>query len=257
MRKIILTIILAVIGTVQAKSKQPPAPPPIEPPTILVHNINTDQTVVSDNADIVRPMASITKLMTAMVALDHYRLSDRISTGRKTTETVESLMTRLLVRSDNGASEILAQNYPGGRTKFLEAMNVKTKLLGLNNTQFNDPSGLIATNTTTAKDLVKLVSAAGTYEFISAVSRQPEIQQTTPGKKRPHTVVMPNTNRNILFEFNNILVSKTGFTSRAGRCLAMLVDKQGQRYAIIILGEPSKQAREQVARNLLTLNIVQ
>lgn len=256
MRKIILTIILAVIGTVQAKTKQP-APPPIDPPTILLHNINTDQTVVSDNADIVRPMASITKLMTAMVALDHYKLADRIKTGKKTTETVENLMTRLLVRSDNHASEILAQNYPGGRSSFLEAMNLKTKLLGLNNTHFDDPSGLIATNTTTARDLVKMVNAAGSYEFISHTSRQPEVQQITPGKKKPHTVVLPNTNRTILFEFNNILVSKTGFTSRAGRCLALLVDKHGQKYAIIILGEPTKQAREQVARNLLTFNTVQ
>jgi D-alanyl-D-alanine endopeptidase (penicillin-binding protein 7) len=111
------------------------------------------------------------------------------------------------------------------------------------------------TNVTTAHDLAKMVAAAGTYPFISAVSSKPEIKETIQVKKKSKTVTLPNTNQKILFDFSNILVSKTGFTSRAGRCLAMLVERQGLKYAIIILGEPSNKARETVARNLLALTL--
>jgi len=251
MQRIFLIIITAFIGTAYAKPRVQVVPP--EPPTVLVYNISENQTVIGDNVDIVRPMASITKLMTSIVVLDHFELTDKVSIGKKQTATVESLLTRVLVRSDNYASELLAKAYPGGRENFLSAMNSKAKQLGLSNTQFNDPSGLIMTNTTTAHDLAKLVAAAGTYSFISKTSSQPEIIETISGKKKSKTVTLANTNKTILADFKNILVSKTGFTSRAGRCLVMLVERQGAKYAIIILGEPSKQARETVARNLLAL----
>jgi len=253
MHKIILIIILAFIGTANAKSKV--QAPVIEPPTVLVYNVNEGQTILGDNLDVVRPVASITKLMTAIVALDHFSLTDNISIGKKQTVTVESLLTRLLVRSDNHASELLAKAYPGGRENFLSAMNVKAQTLGLSNTKFDDPSGLIMTNTATAYDMAKLVAVAGNYSFISKVSSQPEITETVSTKKKTKTMTIANTNRSILVDFKNVLVSKTGFTSRAGRCLAMLVERQGVKYAIIILGEPTKQARESAARKLLALTV--
>jgi D-alanyl-D-alanine endopeptidase (penicillin-binding protein 7) len=241
MQKLLLILLMYWAGTSQARA----------PHTVLVQNLSTGASVVSENADAVRPMASITKLMTAIVSIEYYNLQDVIITGKKSSMTVEQLLTNLLVRSDNHASELLARNYPWGRHGFLDAMNQKTKVLGLPNTQFNDPSGLLATNTTTANDLAKLVAAAGTYDFIRKVSTMHEVYKVDTKNKKSRTVAMSNTNRTILFEFNNILVSKTGFTSKAGRCVAMLVDKQGQQYAIIILGEPSKQARDLVARKLL------
>ena len=253
MHRIILIIIAAFIGVAHAAAK-PPAKP-LDPPTVLVYNVNDDQTIISTNTDLVRPMASITKLMTAMVVLDYFSTKEAIKINKNQTQTVESLLTRLLVRSDNTASEILAKAYPGGRENFLIAMNNKTQALGLTSTRFDDPSGLIMTNVTTAHDLAKMVAAAGNYPFISEVSSKPEIKETIQVKKKSKTITLPNTNQKILFEFNNILVSKTGFTSRAGRCLAMLVERQGLKYAIIILGEPSNKARETVARNLLALTL--
>lgn len=253
MQKIFLIIIAAFIGTANAKPKV--QAPVIDPPTVLVYNLNDNQTVISNNVDVVRPMASITKLMTAIVALDHFALDDKVQVSKRQTATVETLLTRLLVRSDNHASEMIAKAYPGGRENFLSAMNTKAQVLGLTNTKFDDPSGLNMTNTATAHDLAKLVAVAGNYSFISKVSSQPEITETVSTKKKTKTLTMANTNRSLLVDFKNVLVSKTGFTSRAGRCLAMLVERQGVKYAIIILGEPSKQARENVARKLLALTV--
>jgi D-alanyl-D-alanine endopeptidase (penicillin-binding protein 7) len=241
MRGIILTILTLLSTSVLA----------LEPPSVVVYNISLDQTVISDNADTVRPMASITKLMTAMVALDHYPLDQKIRTGKKSTATVEQLLTNVLVRSDNAASELLARNHPHGRGAFLDAMNSKAQFLGLKKTEFRDASGLDAGNITTANELTRMVAHAGTYPFIGQTSTQVEITRIRKIKNRTRTVSLPNTNKNILFEYDNILVSKTGTTSKAGKCLAMLVDNRGEQYAIIILGEPSKQARDRVARNLI------
>ena len=241
MRNIILLILLTVVASVQASESH----------TVLVYNVGTKETVLSENADVIRPMASITKLMTAMIALDRYELSDKLPTGKKSRATVEQLLIKLLVRSDNGAAEVLARNYPQGRTAFIRAMNDRSAQLGLVDTKFSDPSGLMP-NTSTAKELVKLVAASGNYNFIRRISSQPAIYQTSQVKKKTKTVTLSNTNSNILFEFNNILVSKTGFTYKAGRCLAMLVDKNGQEHVIIILGERTKQSRDQLARNLLS-----
>ena len=245
MRNIILLILLTVVASVQASESH----------TVLVYNVGTKETVLSENADVIRPMASITKLMTAMIALDRYELSDKLPTGKKSRATVEQLLIKLLVRSDNGAAEVLARNYPQGRTAFIRAMNDRSAQLGLFDTKFSDPSGLMP-NTSTAKELVKLVAASGNYNFIRRISSQPAIYQTSQVKKKTKTVTLANTNSSILFEFNNILVSKTGFTYKAGRCLAMLVDKNGQEHVIIILGERTKQSRDQLARNLLSTSSI-
>ena len=268
MRKIFLLSLLVVSLSVNAHTKHKHHVKPkhkihavknqhqikTPPPTVLVYNNTQHKNIVTDNADTVRPMASITKLTTAMVALDHYSLTDKIPLNKKSSITVEQAMTKLLVRSDNSMAELLARNYPGGRDKFLEAMNAKARSLNLSITKFNDPSGLDAGNVTTANELANIVTAAGRYPFITKITSQPEVVSTNTVKNRVHTVSLPNTNRTILFEFDNILVSKTGFTNHAGRCVAMLVDNRGEQYAIIILGEPTKQARDQVARNLIQIS---
>lgn len=239
MREIILTII-TLFATAAYSA-----------PSVVVHNTSTNRSVISDNGDQVRPMASITKLMTAMVALDTYTLDQKIKVGKRATMTVEQLLTNVLVRSDNHASELLARAHPHGREEFLRHMNIKAQFLGLKNTEYHDASGLIDNNRTTANELVQVVLAASKYPFISKTSTLTEIHRTSKVKNKTRTISLPNTNKSILFEFDNILVSKTGTTSKAGKCLAMLVDNKGEQYAIIILGEPTKQARDQAARNLI------
>lgn len=210
--------------------------------SVLIYNNTTQQVVMEQNAAKVRPIASITKLMTAMVALDHYQLSDRVTVSKKNTNTVDNLLTNMLVRSDNHVAEILSKEYPGGRAKFMEAMNLKALKLGLYQTHFDDPSGLSAKNVSTAEELAKLVMHAGQYDFI----RQTSTMTDLGGKHK-----LPNTNRSILVDYRNVVLSKTGYTNPAGRCLALLVNSNSQQYTIIILGEPNKNMREKLARALL------
>jgi D-alanyl-D-alanine endopeptidase (penicillin-binding protein 7) len=246
MRKILVTILsLFIFSKAQAAQS----------PSVLVYNVTTDTVVEQFNANVVRPIASITKLMTAMVALDHYNLDQKLKTNKKQTEQVSVLLTSLLVRSDNSAAEVLAKNYPGGRTAFISAMNVKAAQLNLEHTKFIDPSGLGVFNLSTANELVDLLGNAYRYNFIRTVANQPEIYtvvKTKYGyKERP---VYTSTSKALLSEFDNIVLTKTGYTSHAGRCIILMVEKAGQMQAIVILGEPTKQQRDNLARQLIAQN---
>jgi D-alanyl-D-alanine endopeptidase (penicillin-binding protein 7) len=212
--------------------------------SVLVYNNTTKQIVVEQNAASVRPIASITKLMTAMIVLDTYQLTNQVQYTKRKSVTVDNLLTNMLVRSDNHVAETFANTYPGGRVKFIEAMNLKAVQLGLHNTHFDDASGLSAKNVSTAAELARLVTHAGTYEFIRQTSTMTDIP--IGAKFR-----LPNTNKAILVDYRNITLSKTGYTNPAGRCLALMVNSGGSQYTIIILGEPNKNMRERLARTLL------
>jgi D-alanyl-D-alanine endopeptidase (penicillin-binding protein 7) len=164
--------------------------------------------------------------------------------------TVGELLDLTLVRSDNYAAEILSKNFHGTRDLFIEAMNSKALALGMLSAQFVDPTGLGADNSATAKDIAKMVFASGQYPDIRR-SAQKTVEVTTQQGRRSRTVTINNTNKDILAEFDNIVVSKTGTTSRAGKCVAMLVEKAGRVYAIVILGQPNKIKRDYQARNLM------
>jgi D-alanyl-D-alanine endopeptidase (penicillin-binding protein 7) len=246
MRKILVTILsLFIFSTSQAA----------QPPSVLVYNLTTDTVVEQANANEVRPIASITKLMTAVVALDYYNLDQKIKINKQKTEQVNVLLTSLLVRSDNSAAEALAKSYPGGRSAFIAAMNGKARQLNLEHTKFIDPSGLGVFNLSTANELVDLLVHAYRYNFIRAVANQPEIYtvvKTKYGyKERP---AYTSTSKNLLSEFDNIVLTKTGYTSRAGRCIILMVEKAGQMQAIVILGEPTKKHRDNLARQLIAQN---
>lgn len=210
--------------------------------SILVIDANTFRVVHEHNSGSVRPIASITKLMTAIVSLELYNLDDYVMVGKKQKTSVKELLTRLLILSDNNAAELLAKHHSQGRNAFLTAMNDKAKSLNLQATVFNDPSGIRSDNISTASEVAALTIEASKFDFIREISVVPQTKQFT------------NTNFQILKDYSNILVSKTGFTSAAGRCLTMLVDSGQTRYVIIILGELTKMARETTARTLLQVS---
>lgn len=244
MQKFLLTIFL-IFTTVTANASH----------SVIVYNVNTDTVIEQQNAWAIRPIASITKLMTAIVALEYYNLDYKIPLARKQSVTVSTLLTSLLVRSDNQAAEILAKNYPGGRSAFVAAMNDRAVKYNLPNTRFIDPSGLGVFNISNAVEVAGLVYMASEYEFVRTVSAQPEIYtvvKTKYGyKERP---VYNHTSKNLLVEFDNILLSKTGYTSKAGRCITMMIEKNNQKQIIVILGEPTKQRRDNLARQLIAQN---
>ena len=219
--------------------------------SVLVYDTAEQSTQYNVNADEQRPMASITKLMTAMIALDSdWDLSRRLLLDNRVgshlprqSYTRRELLMAMLVKSDNAAAETLAQDYPGGREAFMVAMNARAKSLGMWQTNYDDASGLSRLNVSTARDLAILVTEAYRYDFIRDVSVRTQISVETSGKKRTRQVSLSNTNTTTLTKFKNILISKTGYTTPAGFCMALMVEENQHRYAVVVLGAINKIKR--------------
>ena len=224
MKRIITTIILAFISSYASAE------------AYVVYDADSNSVVHSVNPNESRSIASLTKLMTAMVYIDSGDYDIR-------------LLERLLIRSDNEAAEKIARSYRDGYYEFMRAMNKKSQSLGLEETSFFDPSGLSVFNRSTAREYVNVVIEAEKYPLIRQISATYE-KKIEVGKKRFHTI--RNTNA-LLKDYDNIVLSKTGFTSRAGRCLALFVESATKRYAIVILGEPSPEKRTKTARTLISM----
>ena len=212
----------------------------------IVQDVETGEVLYGKNASTVTPIASITKLMTAMVVLDagldlsetvvisnddmdalrgtHSRLKPGSSLSR------DELLRLALMSSENRAAAALARTYPGGIEAFRRAMNHKAQMLGMSDTRFDDATGLSSANVASAEDLVKLVRAAHRYELIRSYTTMTGHEVHVAG--RP--LAYHNTNRLVANESWNIGLSKTGFTNDAGRCL-VLQAKLAERQVIIVL----------------------
>jgi len=221
----------------------------IDKASVLLFNITTNTHEYAHLTNVVRPIASVTKLMTAMVALNYDRgmskhLSIKSPVGgslpRNREYTKYELLNAMLVKSDNSAAETLSTDYPGGREAFIREMNRLALEYGMLNANFDDPTGLSANNKATAIDVATMVARASDYDSIREISTKKQIEIETHYKRKIRTIVLNNTNRPVLFEFDNIIVSKTGFTSHAGYCLGLGVEKGGKKYSIIILGAKNK-----------------
>lgn len=215
--------------------------------------------VAEKNAHEIRPFASITKLMTAMIVIDQdwnwgrrLRLSrlagSRLPPG---TYTRHELLNALLIKSDNAAAETFAADYPGGRSAFVQAMNQRAWQLGMYSTQFQDPSGLSSGNISNAGDLGTMIQAAGEYSIIRDISTQPHVVVETQGRKRTRMMELNNTNGRALDMIDNVRVSKTGFTNPAGFCMALQVQQQGDVYLVVVLGAKNSAKRLDLVKNLL------
>lgn len=231
-------------------------------PSILVATDNRLQ--VSENVFAVRPIASITKLMTAIVVLENevdlekkIPLIDKWSTilPRKK-YSKKDLLTAMLVRSDNSAAETLAHDHPGGRSSFMRAMNSKAREIGMQHTSFNDPTGLSVFNTSTANDVHKLLEAAYEFALIKQISTMKEAQISNDDRKKVRQIVFSNTNHPVLTQFNNVTITKTGLTNAAGWCVALVVEENQKRYFIVILGSKTKQTRLDKVREIMYTHIV-
>ena len=233
--------------------------------SVMITDITDGTILCATNAEEVRAMASITKLMTAMIALDddddmsHKIMLSRNSGSRLPVReyTREELLHALLVKSDNGAAETLARNYPGGREAFLNRMNLRAKTIGMKDTYFDDPSGLSSKNVSTAHDITIMIIAASFYEHIRNISIKKEAYISTQDKKKQRTVVLNNTNRLILSQIDGVKVSKTGYTNPAGFCVAIMVEKiinNEKHYQVyVVMGaKNSKQRANEVKRLVYT-----
>jgi serine-type D-Ala-D-Ala endopeptidase (penicillin-binding protein 7) len=223
--------------------------PILQSSSVLVLDPATGQTLYSKNADHVAPIASITKLMTAMVVLDA-RLdmeepleitADDIDMIKGTGSRLplgahfrrDDLMRLALMASDNRAASALGRSYPGGLPAFVEAMNAKARTLGLTQTRYVDSSGLSPGNVSSPQDLGKLVTAASRYPLIKEYSTTRAVNVTLPDTKRKMTFV--NTNGLVRGSDWEIGLSKTGYIAEAGKCLVMQAIIANQPVVIVLL----------------------
>ncbi len=233
-------------------------------PSILHYDIDKEKYLHSNNINQTRPIASITKLMTAMVVLDSkVNLYQQLRLSKKGKSSLPrqlysrlDLMNAMLVKSDNGAAETLAENHLGGRKLFIEEMNRHAFAFGMISTRFDDPTGLSSGNQSTAIDVATMVNKAGSYKLIRAISVQKQVVLDAKFKKKIRKIVLPNTNKHILVEFDSVVVSKTGFTNPAGFCVALMVEQKGVRSVIVVLGANNKYDRIKKVEDVLYNDVV-
>lgn len=230
----------------------------------LIVDLDNNKVIAGKNTEDRRSIASVTKLMTAIVALDAkpdlkepvkvVRLkgaTSRIPSGLKFI-TRDELLNLAIVKSDNLAAALLCYYYPGGTDACIKAMNDKATDLMLPNTNFVDPTGIYAENKSTASELSILLLISEGYPEIVAASHRSVYTMLTHKQKLNY----PNTNP-LVANYSNIEVSKTGWIGAAsGGCLVMLVTHNLTRYAVILLGSKNTHTRITEARQILDKSLL-
>ena len=230
---------------------------------VLVVDANTSEELLVKNADQVVPIASITKLMTAMVVLDaKLPLGEMLKISDDDRDLVMGTISRLrvgsalsredmlhlaLMASENRAAAALSRYYPGGRPAFIKAMNAKATELGMTQTHFVNPNGLTNENVSTAFDLAELVRVADQYPLIREFTTDPRYDVRIGRYILPYI----NTNRLVGRPDWDIEVQKTGFTNEAGDCVVMRVNAEGRSLIMIFLDANGKLTRFADARRVL------
>ena len=231
--------------------------PNIKSQAAMVFNAQNERVIYDKNADKVMPIASITKLMAAMVTLDA-RLStnEKITITRADVDTLKRTSSRLsvgssyprhellrlaLMSSENRAAAALGRTYPGGTKAFVNAMNLKAKRIGMTNSRFVDATGLNSNNVATARDLAKLVTASNNYAAIREFSTTSR-HLVSSGNKRGQLQYV-NSNSLVRNQGWEIGISKTGYLNEAGRCLVMQAHISGQPVVIVLLNSWGKNTR--------------
>ena len=214
----------------------------------IVVDQDSGETLYAKNADVVMPIASLTKLMTALVVVDGRLPMDemleissddvdreknthsRLTVGTKLTRG--QMMLLALMSSENRAANALSRGYPGGRPAFLAQMNAKAKSLGMQSSYFADPAGLSTKSVSTARDLLRLVSAADSEALIRDYTTRQEAEVRV-GKQQ---LTFISSNRMIRNSRDwDIGLQKTGFTNEAGRCLVMRATTLNRRMSMVFL----------------------
>ena len=222
---------------------------------VMVQDAETGEIVINKNSEAVVPIASITKLMTAMVILDRgLDLQQRVVLSKEDVDSVKGTRSRLrtgsvltrdelmllaLMASENRAAAALGRTYPGGMKEFVAAMNEKAAELGMTDSRFVESTGLSPANVASPRDLVKLVRAAHSYPLIREYSTRD--RATVKAFGRP--LNFRNTNGLVRSSHWEIELSKTGYISEAGRCLVMHVRLASKDLIVVLLDSWGKQSR--------------
>jgi len=259
----VLFLVLTAVSQVFAAGRGADArEPALRSQAALVLDEDSGQILLGKNVQWQAPIASLTKLMTAMVTLDASLDADELVTiTRADVDRLKGSHSRLnvgwqvarddllrlaLMASENRAASALARSYPGGKEAFVQAMNLKAQLLGMADTRFADVTGLSSGNISTADDLAKLARAAHRYPKIGEYSTT-KSHKVKIGRRTFH---FGNTNGLTRSSAWEIGLSKTGYISEAGRCLVMQVTLGGRAVIIVLLDSWGKYSRIADARRI-------
>ncbi|QPF76716.1 D-alanyl-D-alanine endopeptidase [Roseateles sp. DAIF2] len=221
----------------------------------FVMDQDTNEVLVSKNPQAVLPIASITKLMTALVVVEGGQSMDEMltisdedrdtekGTGSRlaigTTLSRGEMMHLALMSSENRAANALGRHYPGGLPAFVSAMNAKAQMLGMSDTHYVEPTGLSSRNQSSAKDLAALVKVAHEYPVLRELSTSKE-HSVTLGRRQ---VAFHSTNGLVRSGAWDIGLQKTGFINEAGRCLVMQAQLAGRKLILVFLDSAGKYSR--------------
>ena len=230
--------------------------------TYALYNFSNAELITASGKDDIVPIASITKLFTAITVMrEGMDLTEKVKVQGKTAGrfpvgtmvTRMELMKAMLIASDNRAADSLAHSHPGGYSIFISRVNEHVSDLGLKNTKIEDASGLSPGNLSTASDLTNFVWSLRNNQVITSIaSSVSESVEFDNIRKKSVKLNIRNTNPDITKY--NILISKTGYTSKAGRCLLLLVEHQNEYYGLAVLGEKNTGARSATVKNLIYNN---
>jgi D-alanyl-D-alanine endopeptidase (penicillin-binding protein 7) len=240
--------------------------PSVNSRAALVMDAQTGEVLYSKNSNIALPIASITKLMTAVVTADaRLNMSEQITLepidfagagGKNSSSTLKAgdkmnraeVLLVALMKSENPAAAALARTYPGGRPAFVAAMNAKARQLGMTSTHYYESTGLDPRNQASARDLGILVSSAYQYGLIRQFSTTPHYDFNLGYR------VLKSNNTNALVRNGgwNINISKTGYINEAGRCVVMHATVNNRPAVVVLLGAGSSQARTNDATELFS-----
>lgn len=238
--------------------------PNLSSAAFVVANHRTGEVISERNGNRVMPIASLTKLMTALVVLDaNLRLNEMLTVTNADIDRIKGTGSRLaigsrlsraemlhiaLMSSENRAASALARHYPGGQRAFVEAMNAKARMLGMWNTRYADSTGLNPRNVSTAQDLAKLAAAAASYPLIRQYSTDEQSYVRT-NKRQLHYL---NSNRLIRDGQWEFTLSKTGYIREAGRCLVLGTKVNREPVIMVLLNAETTNDRVADAKRIKT-----
>lgn len=258
MRSFVLSLSLILPTFVQAQSTPDPTKLQLASVHALVMDLDTSEILYERNPDAIVPIASVTKMMTALVALDDIKnapLDEWIAVDISQTKEMKGVFSHVrigselkrrdmlllaLMASENRAAATLAHHYSGGYDAFIQAMNDKAKVLGMSNSRFVEPTGLSPQNVSTPRDLARLIQASAKDPLIAELSTTPKKDMVFRAPK--HVRAFYNTNPLVRTNSWTIDASKTGFINQAGRCLVLQAEIQKRHLAIVLLDSFGKHS---------------
>lgn len=229
-------------------------------PNVVIYDV-TDEKVIDGTLGTNQvSIASISKLMTAYTVLqENQDLSERLTVQSKQTPNTKiskgmilsrfDLINLSLISSDNLAAITLAENFPGGYSRFVHKMNLNAEKLGMENTRFIEPTGLSPMNYSTVEDVIKLTKEVSRYDIVKFAAKSTTIVAENVRGKKP--VKVNGNSTSTYFGKDGIVIIKTGFTRAAGFCITMLVNKNNHLFNITVLGARTAKERQLIVEKSL------